>query len=86
MTESTKMAELVMSNPNLMLTLSRFGIELGFCDHSVKEVCTKAGINPAFFLLVCNIYINQDYIPSENEIQSVDINSILTYLSNSHKY
>lgn len=86
MTESTKMAELVMSNPNLMLTLSRFGIELGFCDHSVKEVCTKAGINPAFFLLVCNIYINQDYIPSENEIQSVDINSILSYLSNSHKY
>lgn len=86
MTENTKMAELVMSNPKLMLTLSRFGIELGFCDLSVKEVCKKAQINPAFFLLVCNIYTNHNYVPSVDEIQSVDINSILNYLSNSHKY
>jgi len=86
MTENTKMAELVMSNPKLMLTLSRFGIELGFCDLSVREVCSKANINPAFFLLVCNIYKNQNYIPSDKEIQSVDINSIITYLSNSHRY
>ena len=86
MSENAKMAELVMSNPKLMLTLSRFGIELGFGDLSVKEVCKKANINPAFFLLVCNIYTNQNYIPSDSEIQSVDINSILTYLSNSHKY
>ena len=75
-----------MSNPKLMLTLSRFGIELGFGDHSVKEVCAKANINPAFFLLVCNIYTDPNYIPSKNEINSVDINSILTYLSNSHRY
>lgn len=86
MTENTKMAELVMSNPKLMLTLSRFGIELGFSDHSVKEVCNKANINPSLFLLVCKIYTNQEYVPSSNEIKSVDINSILTYLSNSHKY
>ena len=85
-TENTKMAELVMSNPKLMLTLSRFGIELGFGDLSVKEVCKKTNINPVFFLLVCNIYTNQDYVPSDKEIRSVDISSILAYLSNSHKY
>ena len=52
-TENTKMAELVISNPTLMLTLSRFGIELGFGDQNVKEVCEKAKVSPSFFLLIC---------------------------------
>ena len=33
--ENTKMAELILSNPNLMLTLSRFGIELGFGERPI---------------------------------------------------
>ena len=86
MTENTKMAELVMSNPKLMLTLSRFGIELGFGDHSVKEVCDKAKVSPSFFLLICNLYSNSDFIPSQDDIRSVDAYTILSYLSESHKY
>ena len=83
--ENTKMAELVISNPKLMLTLSRFGIELGFGDHNVKEVCEKANVSPSFFLLICNLYSNQDFIPSQDDIKSVDTN-ILSYLLESHKY
>lgn len=84
--EKTKMAELVISNPKLMLTLSRFGIELGFGDHSVKEVCEKANVSSSFFLLICNIYANPDYMPTYEELDSVDVNSIISYLSVSHKY
>ena len=85
-TENTKMAELVISNPTLMLTLSRFGIELGFGDQNVKEVCEKAKVSPSFFLLICNIYSNPEFIPSKDDIKSVEANAILAYLSESHKY
>ena len=85
-TESTKMAELVISNPTLMLTLSRFGIELGFGDQNVKEVCEKANVSPLFFLLICNLYSNPEFIPSKEDIKSVEANAILSYLSESHKY
>lgn len=85
-TENTKMAELVISNPKLMLTLSRFGIELGFGDHNVKEVCEKAGVSPSFFLLICNLYSNPDFVPSQEDIKSVEAHTILSYLSESHKY
>lgn len=84
--ENTKMAEVVISNPKLLLTLSRFGIELGFGDHSVKEVCDKANVSPSFFLLICNLYSNSDFIPSQDDIRSVDAYTILSYLSESHKY
>ena len=80
------MAELVISNPTLMLTLSRFGIELGFGDQNVKEVCEKANVSPSFFLLICNLYSNPEFIPSKDDIKSVDANAILSYLSESHKY
>ena len=85
-TENTKMAELVISNPTLMLTLSRFGIELGFGDQNVKEVCEKAKVSPSFFLLICNLYSNPEFIPTKDDIKSVDANAILSYLSESHKY
>lgn len=84
--KNTKMAELVISNPKLMLTLSRFGIDLGFGDHSVEEVCEKSNVNSSFFLLICNLYSNPDFIPLQNDIESVDVNTILSYLSESHKY
>lgn len=84
--EKTKMAELVISNPKLMLTLSRFGIDLGFGDHCVKEVCDKANVSSSFFLLICNLYTNSDYVPSCEELDSVDIDTILSYLSVSHRY
>ncbi|MBQ5855742.1 MAG: hemerythrin domain-containing protein [Bacteroidales bacterium] len=85
-TENTKMAELVISNPKLMLTLSRFGIDLGFGDQNVKEVCKKANVSPSFFLLICNLYSNPEFIPSKDDIKSVDASTMLSYLSESHKY
>lgn len=84
--ENTRMAELILSNPNLMLTLSRFGIELGFGDSLVKDVCKKNNVNTAFFLLICNLYTDPYFIPSQEDIKSVNINTLLSYLSQSHKY
>ncbi len=86
LSENTKMAELVISNPKLLLTLSRFGIELGFGDNSVKEVCKKSNISPSFFLLVCNLYLYPDFMPSRDDIKMVDVSTLLSYLSESHKY
>ena len=80
------MAELVISNPQLMLTLSRFGIEPGFGDHNVKEVCEKAKVSPYFFLMICNLYLDHDFVPSSDDIMTIETSTIISYLSESHKY
>ena len=84
--ESMKMSDLVSANPKLLLILPRFGIELGFGDHSVKEVCEKSNVTPSFFLIICNVYTNESFTPSSEDIKSVDANVLITYLLASHRY
>ena len=43
-------------------------------------------MSPSFFLLICNLYSNPEFIPTKDDIKSVDANTILSYLSESHKY
>lgn len=81
-----KMSELVIANPKLMLMLPRLGMELGFGDHSVKEVCEKAGVFPSFFLLICNVYSHEDFKPCSNDLKFVNTNILILYLLASHKY
>ena len=81
-----KLADVLLTNYKLLLVLNRFDIHLGFGEKSVEEVCSLRGIPPSFFLIVCNVYTFEDYLPAENELQSLDMNSLLQYLQNSHRY
>lgn len=84
--ENMKMADLVLGNSKLLLMFPRFGMNLGFGDHSIAEVCEKHGVNPQFFLMICNVYCNNDYTPSLEDIASVDLKALINYLLESHKY
>lgn len=84
--ENMKMADLVLGNPNLLLMFPRFGMNLGFGDYSVAEVCEMNHVPARFFLMVCNIYCNDDFSPSADDIASVDFKTLIGYLSESHKY
>lgn len=84
--ENMKMADLVLGNPNLLLMFPRFGMNLGFGDYSVAEVCEMNHVPARFFLMVCNIYCNDDFSPSADDIASVDLKTLIGYLSESHKY
>lgn len=81
-----KLADLLLANYKLLLVLNRFDIHLGFGEKSVEEVCSKQGIPLSLFLLVCNVYTFEDYLPKEDELQSFNIEHLIRYLQNSHIY
>ena len=84
--ENMKMADLVLGNSKLLLMLPRFGMDLGFGDRSIAEVCAMNNVSMPFFLMICNVYCNNDYTPSPEDIANVDLKALVNYLLESHKY
>lgn len=82
--ENTKMAELVLANGRLLYVLPCFGIELGFGEKTVGQVCAEHGISMPLFSLVCNLHTFDDYSPDEAELEQVPIDGIVAYLRASH--
>ena len=81
-----KAAELLDRNINLIGVFSRMGIPMRLGDFTIEELCRKYNVDTATFLLVCNIYISEDYIPSDQELSQIKMSGILSYLRLSHKY
>ena len=54
-TERMKMADLVHANYRLLYVLPRFGIQLGFGDKSIEEICPAHNLAVSLLLLVCNV-------------------------------
>ena len=84
--KETKFAELMTGDRRLLQLLPRFGIGLGFGDRSVSQVCRMNGVNTELFLMICEVYSDGDFKPSENELQQIDMNALLSYLKASHLY
>lgn len=80
-----KMAELIVSDSRSMVLLTRFGIDLGFGDKTIEQICAEKRIKKDFFLLLLNVFLNPDYFPNK-KLKHIDVNLLLTYLANSHKY
>lgn len=85
-TSSMKLADILLANYSLLTVLRGFGVQLGFGEKSLSEVCRKHGINESFFLLVCNVYTFSNYLPTNQEISKLDIDSLVSYLQQSHRY
>ncbi len=84
--ENMKMADLILIKPSLILLLPRFNIPMGFGDKSVKELCQNHGIAVDFFLLICNIYSHDNYVPSLDKVLAIDMSMLNCYLEASHRY
>lgn len=84
--KETKLAELIAGDRRLLQLLPRFGINLGFGDRSVDEVCRINGVSTELFLTICNIYSDNDFKPSLAEIKGMDMSGLLPYLKASHQY
>ncbi len=84
--ENDNMSAMVTSQPDLLLTLSHFGIPMGFGDKTIAQVCAEHGVNPQFFLLICQVYSNDNYVPSQREIMSTPMDGLVPYLLRSHDY
>ena len=84
--EKSKLYEMIAVNPKLLPLLPRFGIQLGFGDHSIGEVCRANGVDTRLFLLICNIYTNDEALVHPKDIEAIDMDGLLPYLLASHRY
>lgn len=78
-----KMADVIQMNYMLIPVIHRFGIELGFGDKTVDQVCKENEVDLNFFLQLVNAYHDQDYFPKE-ELQSIPVRDIVAYLKMTH--
>lgn len=84
--KDTKFAELLTDDRRLLQLLPRFGIGLGFGDRNVDQVCQMNQVNTDLFLMICEIYSDNNYKPGQNELQHIDMGDLLSYLKASHQY
>jgi len=84
-TAEMKMADAIHMNYLLLPVINRFGIELGFGDQTVGQVCALQGVNLSFFLDITNAYHDESYFPKE-KMRSYPVNLIVDYLKKTHDY
>lgn len=85
--ENMKLAELVASDYRLLSILSRLGIQLGFGETSVGNMCRRHNLSADLFLLICRIYSSDgDYTPETDLLATTDLEDITSYLHRSHLY
>ncbi|MDO4708096.1 MAG: hemerythrin domain-containing protein [Porphyromonadaceae bacterium] len=85
-TANMKMCDLICDNYSLLLIITRFGIPLGFGDKTISQVCQEHQVDTSTLLLLLNCSANPEVKPPKDQIMNIDINSLLSYLSNSHSY
>lgn len=84
-TPGMKMADIINENPNLMLLIEHFGIDLVVRDKTVAQVCHETPVSENVFLSFANLF--NGYSPLETELYEIeDIDTILSFLKNSHHY
>lgn len=79
-----KMIDLISDNYSMLQGLNAFGIQLGFGDKTVEDVCRKQNVDCHTFLTVVNFLIN-GYTPEETD-DRISVSTLLGYLRASHRY
>lgn len=79
-----KMISLIRDNYDLLQSLGSFGINLGFGDKTVREVCDAEGVDTYTFLAVVNFTING--YKEFDDAGRLSIPTLLKYLKASHQY
>ena len=77
---------MIVDHPKLLSLLPRFGIRLGFGDHNVVEVCQSNNVDTQLFLLICEIYADENVFALSHDFENADMDGLLHYLLTSHRY
>lgn len=79
-----KMISLIADNCDILQSLGRFGLNLGFGDKTVWEVCEEHHVDTFTFLAVVNYSVNGYLDPDASSRYSLP--TLLHYLKSSHEY
>jgi len=79
-----KLISIIRDNYNILQSLGSFGINLGFGDKTVREVCESQRVDTYTFLAIVNFTINgyRDY----DDVDRLSIPTLMQYLKASHEY
>ncbi|MFP4367303.1 MAG: hemerythrin domain-containing protein [bacterium] len=80
-----KLSHIIEADKRALVLFPRFGIDLGFGDKNVDEICRKLDIDLQFFLLMVNTFLNPQYFP-DKQLQNVDVDMLIGYLVESHNF
>lgn len=83
--DQMKMADVVHLDYNLLPVINRFGIQLGFGEKKVSEICREKNINAAFFLEVLNTFHDPGYFPKASLLK-FPVSLLLDYLQKTHEF
>lgn len=84
-TANMKLADVIHRDYLLIPIIGRFGIQLGFGNKTVREICEEKDLEPSFFLEILNSYHNKDYF-AEDQFEHYSLSLIVKYLRNTHNY
>ena len=79
-----KMISVIRDNYEILQSLGSFGINLGFGDKTVSEVCADEGVDAYTFLAIVNFTING--YREEDDFDKLSVPTLLHYLKASHEY
>ncbi len=79
------MAELIHLDYTLLPIINRFGINLGFGEKNIEDVCEENNVNLNFFLEIVNTFHDTNYFPEKN-LQEFSLQTIIEYLKKTHDY
>lgn len=79
-----QMISLIRDNYSVLQAMGAFGINLGFGDKTVRQVCEAQHVDTYTFLLVVNFIINGYRHQGPDE--SVSVPTLMRYLRASHEY
>ena len=82
---SSKLADVIIEQHQVIPVISRFGIKLGVGDKTIDEICEEYDINADFFLVILNTFLNEDFFP-EKKLRHFDINLVTDYLKKADSY
>jgi regulator of cell morphogenesis and NO signaling len=82
--ENTKMADAVLVGGRLLYVLPCFGIEAGFGEKTIGQICAERGLSTPLVVMVCNLHTFDGYTPEAAMLRSIPIEGIVAYLRNSH--
>lgn len=80
-----KLADVIHHDFNLIPVIHRFGIQLGFGDQTIEEICQHKEINIEFFLTILNAFHDPQYFPKK-QLQSFPASMLVDYLRKAHQY
>lgn len=84
-TADSRMADVVLHHEGALRVLACFGVEPGFGEKTVGQICAERSISVPLFLLVCNMYAFDDYRPESEMLRQIPIEGIVDYLRRSHR-